>query len=78
MTRHYFFDLKGEVRKRDHAGTAFADPADAIRHGDLKAWTLAMSNARLVSTDCYIAVTEENGREIHRTPLARISRSMAA
>lgn len=78
MTRLYFFDLKGEIRRRDHAGEAFADPADAIRHGELKAWTLAMSNPRLVTTDCYIAVTEEDGREVHRTPLRGLARGMAA
>ena len=78
MTAVYFFDLKGEIRKRDHLGEAFADPAEAIRHGDLKAWRLAMSNPRLTTTDCYVVVTEENGRELHRAPLRCLARSMAA
>ena len=78
MARLYFFDLKGETRRRDHTGKPFADPADAMRHGDREAWKLAAGNPRLTATDCYISVTEESGCEIHRAPLFCLPRRTAA
>ncbi len=78
MARLYFFDLKGEIRRRDHTGRQFADPTDAIRHSEIEARRLVSSNPQLVATDCYLAVIEENGCEIHRAPLYSLARRAAA
>jgi hypothetical protein len=49
-----------------------------MRHGDREAWKLAAGNPRLVSTDCFISVTEESGCEIHRAPLFYLVQRSAA
>ena len=78
MTRLYFFDLKGAVRQRDRSGRRFAHPDDAIRCGELEASRLISRNPRLLASDCYVAVIDENGCEIHRAPLYRLAQPHAA
>ena len=63
--RTYYFDRKDGVPVRDRSGLAFADQSAAIEHSkELAAKVRTESPGG--NRDLYIAVMDENGREIHR------------
>jgi Domain of unknown function (DUF6894) len=61
----YYFDRKDGVPVRDNRGIEFSNPAAAIVHSRALAKEMRRQSPQ-GNRDLYIAVLDENGREMHR------------
>jgi uncharacterized protein DUF6894 len=66
----YFFNLNDGSAIRDPDGVDLAGPEEANATAAVAAQDLARNKLRPQTAGVYICVTDENGKEVFRTPLA--------
>jgi hypothetical protein len=66
----YFFHLAGELPAHDLIGHDCADEKEAKDHASFIAHRIGTEKPGMVREGNFISVTDQQGREVHRVPLA--------
>jgi hypothetical protein len=69
----FYFDLVIRREYRDQGGMILENLEAAIERADRLAEELAIIRPELKSKDCAIRVTDDDGKEVYRTLLDRVS-----
>ena len=73
MPQLFYFDLKGGIPKRDHAGEECHDVYQAARKADDMARRFSRTRPSIAGRGYYVSVIDSTSREIYQAPIKLVA-----